>query len=130
MADTVNEKLSDERLSLYASDNCPLYQHDEVPGDWIAEVVSMATELLSHRTAPAEPVAWQSMDTAPLDGKHCILAVPEPSGFIYSVQGAYQDGKWNAVHRNDVVPIAWMPNIRLPDAMRAALLAALGGHHG
>lgn len=58
---------------------------------------------------------WRTMDTAPLDGKHCILAVPEPGGFIYSVQGAFQGGRWNAVHRDDVQPLYWMPNIMLPE---------------
>lgn len=61
-----------------------------------------------------EDKLWRTMDSAPLDGKHCILAVPEPGGFIYSVQGAYQDGRWNAVHRDNVQPLYWMPNIRLP----------------
>ena len=61
---------------------------------------------------------WQSMETAPTNGKHCILAVQEPGGFIYSMQGAYQDGQWNAVHRDDVKPLAWMPNVLLPEHLR------------
>lgn len=63
---------------------------------------------------------WQTMDTAPLDGKHCILAVKEPSGFVYSVQGAFQSGQWNAVHRDNVDPIFWKPNIRLPEGWENA----------
>lgn len=58
---------------------------------------------------------WRKMDSAPKDGKHCILAVPEPGGFIYSVQGAWQGGQWNAVHRDNVQPLYWMPNFRLPE---------------
>lgn len=58
---------------------------------------------------------WESMDSAPKCGKHCILAVKEPSGFVYSVQGAYQNGQWNCVHRDNVTPLAWMPNVMLPD---------------
>lgn len=59
---------------------------------------------------------WQSMDTAPLDGKHCILSVQE-GAFIVSVQGFYHGGKWIAVHRDNVQPLAWMPNVLLPDAL-------------
>ncbi|WPE19905.1 hypothetical protein [Shinella zoogloeoides] len=57
---------------------------------------------------------WQSMDTAPLDGTHCILSLQEDA-FIVSVQGFHHRGKWIAVHRDDVQPLAWMPNILLPD---------------
>lgn len=56
---------------------------------------------------------WRSMETAPLDGKHCILSIQE-GAFIVSVQGFYHGGKWIAVHRADVQPLAWMPNILLP----------------
>lgn len=70
---------------------------------------------------------WRDMDSAPLDGKHCILLVPEPSGFIYSVQGTYRSGSWDAVHRSDVQPLAWMPNVLAgPDRIeefRAAIRA-------
>lgn len=62
--------------------------------------------------APAEET-WQPMDTAPKDGKHCILAVQE-GAFIYSVQGAFDGKQWNAVHREGVEPLCWMPNARLP----------------
>lgn len=48
------ERVSDERLAQYAGDNCPLYNLDEVPDEWIAEVVSVATELRALR-APAHP---------------------------------------------------------------------------
>ncbi|TCU34089.1 hypothetical protein [Rhizobium azibense] len=72
--------------------------------------------------AVAEPVAWQSMDTAPKDGKHCILAVKE-GAFIYSVQGAFQNGQWNAVHRGDVKPLCWMPNVLLPEGIVSAFAA-------
>lgn len=68
----------------------------------------------------ADPVAWQTMDTAPRDGKHCILAVKE-GAFICSVQGAFQAGQWNAVHRDNVEPLCWMPNVRLPEAIRDAV---------
>lgn len=56
---------------------------------------------------------WQPMDTAPLDGKHCILAVQE-GAFIYSVQGSFDGRRWNAVHAVGVKPLCWMPNVRLP----------------
>jgi hypothetical protein len=57
--------------------------------------------------------AWQPMETAPRNGKHCILAVKQ-GAFIYSVQGAFQDGQWNAVHRDNVEPLCWMPNVLIP----------------
>ncbi len=72
--------------------------------------LAAAREAASRLQAPAV-AEWQPMDTAPKDGKHCILSVPEPSGFIYSVQGAFQEGRWNAAHRDNVEPIAWMPNV-------------------
>ena len=58
--------------------------------------------------------SWQPMDTAPLDGTHCILAVQE-GAFIWSVEGVYRDGEWDCVYRSNVKPLAWMPNVLLPD---------------
>ena len=78
--------------------------------------ISLAAALVPDRVEAVD--GWQSMETAPTNGKHCILAVPEPSGFVYSVQGAYQDGQWNAVHRDNVKPLAWTPNKLLPDHLR------------
>lgn len=62
----------------------------------------------------ARPNPWQPMDTAPTDGKHCILAVKDGS-FIWSVQGAYFAGQWDSAIGADVKPLAWMPNVLLPD---------------
>lgn len=67
-------------------------------------------ERLARRAA-----GWRDMASAPKDGKHCILSIEEGALF-YSVQGAFQDGKWNCVHRDNVEPLAWMPNVLLPDA--------------
>lgn len=58
---------------------------------------------------------WQPMSTAPLDGKHCLLAVKE-GPFVYVVQGSFYRGQWDAVHRENVEPLCWMPNVRVPDA--------------
>jgi hypothetical protein len=60
---------------------------------------------------------WRDMETAPLDGTHCILAVKQ-GAFIYSLQGAYQYGQWNVVNKDNVEPLCWMPNIRLPDHVK------------
>lgn len=57
---------------------------------------------------------WRTMDSAPLNGRHCILAVKE-GPFVYSVQGAYDGKKWNCVHRENVSPLYWMPNKLLPE---------------
>jgi hypothetical protein len=65
---------------------------------------------------------WRDMADAPRDGKNCILSIKE-GAFFYSVQGAFQNGQWNVVHRNDVEPVAWMPNVLLPDRFVSALTA-------
>lgn len=75
-------------------------------------------------TAPKVVEDWRDMSEAPKDGKHCILAVKE-GPFVYSVQGSFQNGQWNAVHRDNVDPLYWMPNIRLPsDWIERAALAS------
>lgn len=78
----------------------------------------------------ARPNPWQAMACAPLDGRHVILAVKVTSGFVFSVQGAYQDGEWNCAIQGNVNPVAWMPNVPLPDHLcpwKAEALAALEG---
>lgn len=58
---------------------------------------------------------WQPMSEAPTDGTHCILAV-RSGPFIFSVQGAYLSGDWCAASEmGPVEPLAWMPNVRLPE---------------
>lgn len=59
------------------------------------------------------PDGWQDMASAPLDGTHVILAVRE-GAFFYAVQGAYSGGEWNVVYRDNVKPLCWMRNIRIP----------------
>lgn len=59
-------------------------------------------------------IGWQPMDTAPMDGTHCILAIQE-GAFVWSVQGSYDGKRWNSVIGSDVKPLAWMQNILLPD---------------
>lgn len=56
---------------------------------------------------------WQSMNTAPKDGKHCILAI-KVGAFIYSVQGAFMNNKWMNVLDVDTEPLCWMPNVLIP----------------
>ncbi|MNE81973.1 hypothetical protein D3C80_1786580 [compost metagenome] len=62
-----------------------------------------------------ERLAWRPMDSAPKDGKHCILSIPS-GGFAYTVQGAFMGGKWINALNVDAEPLAWMPNVMLPDA--------------
>ena len=70
---------------------------------------------------------WQPMDSAPLNGRHCILAVKE-GPFVYSVQGAYDGKQWNCVHRDNVNPLYWMPNKLLPEGWESlASIPATGG---
>lgn len=60
---------------------------------------------------------WMPMDRAPKDGTHCILSIPMKSGFVYSVQGKYRNGKWMNAMDYDAEPLAWMPNVLLPDEL-------------
>lgn len=87
--------------------------------------------------APQEQTrVWQDMTSAPEDGKHVILAVRTECGcFVYSVQGAFMQGKWSNAANIKTEPLAWMPNVMLPDEfcpwtdafkVRAALAASEG----
>lgn len=63
---------------------------------------------------PASP--WLPMETAPLDGKHCILAIQTVDRcFVYSIQGAFMGGEWLNAANIKTEPLAWMPNVLLPD---------------
>ena len=92
------------RLTLEVDDDGRPY----MPTDDIEEI---ARAIMAER----ERNRWQPMETAPLDGKHCILAIPSGSGFIYSIQGAYMHREWHNAADIKVEPLAWMPNILLPD---------------
>ncbi|NTF23538.1 hypothetical protein G6L37_34775 [Agrobacterium rubi] len=70
--------------------------------------------------------AWRDMSSAPTNGRHCILAVKE-GAYFYIVQGAFSNGVWNAVHRENVKPLCWMPNFLLPVKFMAP---ALQRHEG
>ena len=59
-------------------------------------------------------VEWKSMDEAPLDGKYVILAI-KTGAFVYSIQGAFMNGKWMNAADIAAEPLAWMPNVLLPD---------------
>lgn len=60
------------------------------------------------------PNLWDSMATAPLDGKHVILAI-KSGPFVYAIQGAYMMGKWHNAADIDVEPLCWMPNVMVPN---------------
>lgn len=87
----------------------------------IADIVAgCLTEIAALSPVPAEAPAdagWRDMSSAPKDGKHCILAV-QYGAFVYSIQGAYRNGQWDVVDRDNVQPLAWMPNVLLPDHLR------------
>jgi hypothetical protein len=88
--------------------------------------ISAYSAAVAGKSAPE----WQPMDTAPLDGKHCLLAVKE-GAFVYTVQGAYHAGEWNAVHRGNVKPLCWMPNVPVPEEFlpyRNTAVALEGAH--
>lgn len=56
---------------------------------------------------------WQPMETAPMDGKHCILAV-QRGPFVYAIQGAYMNRKWLNAADIDCEPLCWMPSVSIP----------------
>lgn len=58
---------------------------------------------------------WQSMETAPKDGKHSIFAI-KFGAFVYSIQGCWDSvgKKWINAADRDGEYLAWMPNVLLP----------------
>jgi len=64
---------------------------------------------------------WRTIDSAPKDGRHCILSVPH-GAFFYSVQGCYDElrKRWVHVLNTDEQPLAWMPNVLLPAEFKPA----------
>lgn len=60
---------------------------------------------------------WKTMDSAPTDGTHLLLAVKYPSGFVYTVQGCCDPitKTWSTAAMGCAQPIMWMKNIPLPD---------------
>lgn len=89
-------------------------------GDLVCEATDesaakkIAAALNTPPSLPAENVVgWQPMETAPKNGKHCILAI-KSGAFVYSIQGSFANGKWLNAADIDSEPLAWMPNVRLP----------------
>ncbi len=65
-------------------------------------------------SAQVQDVAgWQSMDSAPKDGKHCLLAVKSDC-FVYALQGAFMMGEWSNAADIKSEPLCWMPLTRIP----------------
>lgn len=58
---------------------------------------------------------WQSMETAPRDGKHSIFAI-KLGAFVYSIQGTWDNRKeqWINPAFEGGEYLAWMPNVLLP----------------
>lgn len=137
MADTVTEKLSDERLRHLVEAADAFGENSDVPLS-AGDAASMARELLSRRTAPAEPVAWRKPEhpaaTEPffIDAKlrteqwmMGVFTVP-----LYAAPPASPTVSDGMVHAAIAAQQSAKAAYDGPfEAMRAALLAALGGHH-
>lgn len=68
----------------------------------------------------SEANVWQSMDSAPTDGKHILLCIKN-GPFFRAVEGACYNGKWAAafINADDLKPVywAWKPTgFVLPEA--------------
>lgn len=61
-----------------------------------------------------QSVGWQDMSTAPLDGKHCMLAI-KSGPFVYAIQGAFMMGEWDNAADIKSEPLCWMPLTRIPE---------------
>lgn len=62
----------------------------------------------------ARTSSWQSMETAPTDGKHVILAMKR-GPFVWAVQGSFMERKWMNAADIQGEPLCWLPNILIPD---------------
>lgn len=92
----------------------------------------LAAEVLQLREEVARR-QWQAMDSAPKDGKNCILAV-QSGPFVYAVQGMFHQGEWHNAANIKAEPLCWMPNALIPDEFLPwteafnARAALTGGH--
>ena len=57
---------------------------------------------------------WRSMDSAPKDGKHVLLAV-KTGPFVYTVEGYYYEGEWLNAAEIEGETLAWMPKVKIPN---------------
>lgn len=90
--------------------NCSMVSLEEAKAACQADFQSRYVAL----SAQVQDVAgWQSMDSAPKDGKHCLLAV-KSGPFVYAVQGAYSMGEWGNAADIHSEPLCWMPLTRIP----------------
>lgn len=104
----------DTALGLFAGGNMMFGPDFPNVGD-----LNKARAALSSSPPAQHADGWQPMSTAPTNGRHCILAV-KSGAFIWSVQGCYDDtlNVWNTVLGDDSEPLAWMPNVPLPDKFK------------
>lgn len=58
---------------------------------------------------------WRDMQSAPRDGKHMVLAIQTPGGFVRNIEGAFMDGRWMNALNLDVEPLCWFPKTLTPD---------------
>jgi hypothetical protein len=82
-------------------------------GDSSAEEFAKAVEALSD--AEVEDSPWRNMSSAPLNGRHVILAM-RSGVFVWAVQGAYDGRKWTNAADIEGEPLCWMPAAKLPMA--------------
>lgn len=93
-----------------AADDLPSLAWRYFPNQQTAEAWKRVADVaLAAGRAEAVAAGWQTMDTAPMDGRHILLRVPENDGFIFAVEGGFAEGVWHSVYFSNVEPLGWMP---------------------
>lgn len=92
----------------------PYVQESEVTA-LLADRDRLADEVERLREALADATEWKSMNSAPTDGRHVIVAVQTKSSFVYSVEGAFMNGRWMNAFDIAEAPLCWRHKPLIPE---------------